>query len=60
MTIPHLPAVPEHHGLKVWCVYCRRWHHHASTPGHRVAHCTVPTSPYRQSGYVLEPQEEPR
>ncbi len=54
--------------LRVWCDYCparsnsrRRgcWHYHGCGPefgsgdGHRVAHCWVADSPYRQTGYIL-------
>jgi hypothetical protein len=43
-------------GGTVWtfgCPHCRRRHTHSAEPGHRVAHCTDPTSPYAARGYVL-------
>lgn len=52
-TPPIRPAYPTTHGLKVWCVYCHRWHQHGQSGGHRAAHCHVPSSPYRRSGYIL-------
>jgi hypothetical protein len=55
---PVLPAYPTPHGWKVWCNYCRRWHQHGAQPGHRVAHCRVPSSPYRTTGYILKLAEE--
>ena len=53
-TPPTLPAYETVHGWRVWCAYCKRWHYHAGEPGHRAAHCHVATSPYRQTGYILE------
>jgi hypothetical protein len=42
------------HGLKVRCVYCRKWHIHGHGYGHRVAHCLDKSgSPYLKTGYVL-------
>lgn len=38
----------------IWCVYCDREHLHGAGSGHRVAHCTSPTSPYLRTGYVIE------
>ena len=40
-------------GLKVWCVWCDRWHLHGDGEGHRLAHCVNPESPYLSTGYVL-------
>jgi hypothetical protein len=54
--IMDLPAYsdPDNGGLRVWCGWCVRWHHHGNGYGHRVAHCTVGTSPYvRNGGYNL-------
>lgn len=60
---PRLPAFPRSvGGLKVWCVYCDRWHFHGTGYGHRNAHCPRPgdvgsenvrPSPYRNTGYTL-------
>lgn len=49
------PLASGERPLKVWCDYCGAWHHHGHTGGHRVAHCTVASSPYRRTGYNLEP-----
>lgn len=53
---PTLPAVASDDGkiASVWCRYCDRFHTHGNLPGHRVAHCVVEDSPYRDRGYVLE------
>ncbi len=54
---PVLPAVvsPSGETVSVWCRYCDRFHTHGNVPGHRVAHCIVDDSPYRQDGgYVLD------
>jgi hypothetical protein len=45
-------------GGTVWkfvCPHCRRQHTHSAEPGHRVAHCEEPGSPYTERGYVLVP-----
>jgi hypothetical protein len=42
------------HQWRFWCPYCVRHHYHGAGRGHRGAHCTSPTSPLKQSGYVLE------
>ncbi|WP_339135887.1 MAG: hypothetical protein WGN25_19150 [Candidatus Electrothrix sp. GW3-4] len=52
--------------LHFWCIHCRKWHIHgrggANYPyqegrggmaGHRVAHCIVANSPYKENGVVL-------
>ena len=52
-TAPHLPAYPDGDSLRVWCAHCRTWHYHGARYGHRAAHCRLPGSPYRPSGYVL-------
>jgi hypothetical protein len=36
---------------RFWCPYCRRYHHHGDSPGHRAAHCN--SGPFRESGYWL-------
>lgn len=42
------------------CPFCHVYHHHASAPlGRSIAHCFVPTSPYRLTGYVLALRPEP-
>ena len=38
----------------VWCCRCEAWHWHGAQPGHRIAHCRVPGSPYEASGYNIE------
>lgn len=54
--IPELVALPHAPGLvKVWCKYCRRCHYHSPDFGHRVAHCILPSSPYKQTGYIIRP-----
>jgi len=47
--------------LKAWCPFCATWHLHGAGSGlgpreksHRVAHCTEPDSPFRQTGYYLQ------
>jgi len=40
-------------GWRFWCRYCKRWHLHGRTLGHRVSHCTVPDSPLNRTGYIL-------
>ena len=34
--------------------FCRHWHLHGRSAGHRVAHCDVDASPYERTGYVLK------
>ena len=60
---PIVPAIPTSRGgqLKMWCPYCRAWHHHGrgsgkpgSGDGARVAHCTNLNSPYHMTGYYLK------
>ncbi len=41
---------------KVWtfdCDHCGVPHLHGAGAGHRAAHCTSPSSPYQQTGYIL-------
>jgi hypothetical protein len=43
-------------GTAVWtflCPHCCRRHMHSAGPGHRVAHCHDPASPFARDGYVL-------
>lgn len=35
------------------CAHCRVWHYHGAAPGHRVAHCPDPRSPFKETGYTL-------
>jgi hypothetical protein len=60
--IPRLPARRDEDGfLHVWCKYCRKEHHHGNdseTVAHKVAHCYVMSSPYRETGYILVVEEE--
>lgn len=62
MKIPRLPAHPRDdgvRGLRVWCDFCRCWHHHSSGYGRRVAHCHNSESPYADTGYMLvKPEAE--
>jgi len=52
---PILEATPtKDGGLKAWCEYCRRFHHHSDGEGHRVCHCSNPKSPYHKMGYILK------
>lgn len=43
--------------LRFWCPYCLKYHTHGDAngngEGHRVAHCTEPTSPFKKTGYIL-------
>ena len=58
--LPLLPAErTESGGLRAWCPYCKTWHYHSALPGHRVAHCYIPT-PYTRTGYILTIQEAER
>lgn len=45
-------------GVKVWCCYCRTWHHHTAENGHRVAHCgnigSYDNSPFEETGYIIK------
>ena len=55
MDAPILDAYDDGAQLRVWCVYCKRWHNHGRGPGsdgHRVAHC-IEDTPYSACGYVL-------
>ncbi|MEH6891600.1 hypothetical protein V7024_18310 [Bacillus sp. JJ864] len=40
--------------LSTWCSYCSKFHHHGTSEGHRVSHCTNEDSPYIYTGYVLK------
>lgn len=55
MRTPRLKAWQHANGsqLVVWCQHCGAYHFHGHGEGHRVAHCTVETSPYRETGYDL-------
>ena len=55
-NIPVLVAVPTEDPkiVKVWCIHCKIYHQHNATNGHRVAHCTVPDSPYKTTGYIIK------
>src|SRR5260370_1385513 len=35
------------------CPHCRTVHLHGNGPGHRVAHCIVPRSPFAKTGYWI-------
>lgn len=53
---PVLLAYPRKDGLglQVWCPFCKRWHLHGWVFGHRVAHCSKESSPFRKTGYILK------
>jgi hypothetical protein len=57
LPVMHCRAERARDGHRVvWtflCPHCRRRHTHGAGPGHRVAHCNDPSSPYEASGYVL-------
>ena len=56
MKAPKLTAYPREDfpkGWKVFCVYCKKFHLHGETLGHRTAHCDNDDSPYNETGYVL-------
>lgn len=64
LTTPWLPAQPTGNGItvRVWCRYCDRFHIHGDpttggltdgTP-HRVSHCHIDNSPYKENGYFLK------
>jgi hypothetical protein len=64
VTTPELTAYPDgdqpDSGLRAWCAWCHRWHHHGPGYGHRVAHCHNQASPYRDGGYILtKPKAKP-
>ena len=47
--------------IRVWCPYCQRFHTHGipvnlhpSAKEHRVAHCTIPDSPFKKTGYYIK------
>lgn len=40
--------------LQAWCPFCVRWHLHGWGFGHRVAHCHLQDSPFKETGYVLK------
>lgn len=51
--------------LNVWCMFCVKWHYHGCPTTedegahiglitHRVAHCYMPWSPYKRTGYYIE------
>lgn len=54
---PYIPALPAYKvTLRVWAVWCEHegiYHTHSAGDGHRAAHCTDPTSPYRDTGYTI-------
>lgn len=59
---PTLPAKRTGRGtVRIWCKYCDYYHQHGEPEPdmvrHRLAHCWVDDSPYRETGYVLEPVE---
>ncbi len=60
-TVPQIQAVPYGNGIrfKEPCPYCsakrRQVRHMHSEFGHVVAHCFVESSPYRETGYILVP-----
>ncbi len=41
---------------RFWCPFCKAYHYHGAGPGHRVAHCASPASPFRDGGYILKAQ----
>lgn len=43
-----------------WCPFCACYHVHGDGPGHRVAHCNDPASPFRNTGYVLKKERVAR
>ena len=51
---PVLPAYAFQRCWWIWCDHCGQLHRHCAVPGHRVAHCKEPDSPYEHSGYVLK------
>lgn len=36
------------------CDHCETTHAHGAVEGHRVAHCAVADSPYRETGYYIQ------
>jgi hypothetical protein len=59
-VIPPKPGRAGHGWLlQFWCPFCRHLHMHGGGDGpepdleHRVAHCTVPDSPFKPGGYML-------
>jgi hypothetical protein len=45
-----------------YCEHCKCFHHHGYARGfpngHRCAHCNKPNSPFSESGYILQVEEE--
>lgn len=51
---PVLPAFTFTDGtMKAWCPFCKEWHFHGQSEGHRGAHCTKADSPFHKTGYIL-------
>ena len=60
---PIIKALPRKGGWKFWCPFCKKWHLHGASEGHRVAHCFCRApmepysnieSPFRKTGYILK------
>lgn len=52
--IPVVNIIDDGKNYKFYCQFCKRWHRHGRSEGHRVAHCHNPDSPYSETGYVLK------
>lgn len=38
----------------LWCPWCDTWHVHGAGNGGRAAHCSVPDSPFKATGYIIQ------
>lgn len=56
MFVPTFEAytVKGSNSVQTWCDYCYKWHLHGKSNGHRGAHCSIPGSPYKETGYHLK------
>ena len=63
VTVLCEPDKPTKEGIerwRFWCPFCNKHHSHSAGPGHRVAHCHNPESPFTQDGgYILRLRPQP-
>jgi len=38
---------------RAWCPFCKHYHYHGASEGHRTAHCFDSHSPFEETGYYL-------
>lgn len=65
MTTPIVKVKHQPPHLVFFCEYCKKNHYHGDCNGnikialgHRTAHCTNFRSPYYNTGYILELEEQ--